>query len=297
MGAANVGDFDYSKVVAFPFGYGKSYTEFSYSNFKAAKEGDRSYALSVDVTNTGSQYSGKETVQFYVSKPYGDYARQNQIQVPSVELVEFGKTKVLAPGETETITVTVDEKYFTSYDVYGAGTYVLMPGDYYVTAAADSHQAVNNILLAKGADAGKLVGTGDAGLAAKFALDLNTEKYAFSDATSNPIVNLFDYGDINRYSGRGGNSVRYYDRADWAGTVSLDRVNGVPKLHATQEMADDILKQCPVEYGIPCPRTASPANIPPWVNLRASAWWICVPTARAIPLIWMILCGIPSSTS
>ncbi len=262
MGSANVGDFDYSQVVAFPFGHGRSYTEFSYGNFKAEKTGDRGYTLSVDVTNTGSQYSGKETVQFYVSKPYGDYAKQNQIQVPAVELVEFGKTKILAPGETETVKVTVDEKYFASYDVYGAGTYVLMPGDYYLTAAADAHQAVNNVLLAKGADAVRLVGAGDQALTAKFNLDLNTEKYAFSDATGNPIVNLFDYGDINRYSGRGDNGVRYYDRADWAGTVSLDRVNGVPKLHATQEMANDILKQCPVEYGIPLPKDGEKTAYP-----------------------------------
>lgn len=262
MGAANVGDFDYTKVVAFPFGYGKSYTDFSYNNFKAVKEGERSYKLSVDVTNTGSTYSGKETVQFYVSKPYGDYARKNQIQVPSVELVEFGKTGILAPGKTETISVTVDEKYFASFDAYGAGTYVLMPGDYYVIAAANAHEAVNSLLLAKGAAPDNMVGTGDASLTAKFALDLNTEKYAYSDATGNPIVSSFDYGDINRYEGRGDNHVNYYDRSNWAGTVSLDRVNGVPVLHATEQMAQDILKQCPVGYNIPIPKDEVEAKYP-----------------------------------
>lgn len=262
MGAANVGDFDYSKVVAFPFGHGLSYTSFSYSNFKAVKQGDRYYKLSVDVKNEGSQYSGKEAVQFYVSKPYGDYAKKNQIQVPSVELLDFGKTRVLAPGQTETLTVTVDEKYFASYDVYGAGTYVIMPGDYYITAAANAHQAVNNVLAAKGAPADKMVGTGDASLTAKFTLDLDTEKYAYSDATGNPIVNLFDYGDINRYSGRGDNSVAYYDRSNWDGTVSLDRVNGVPVLYATEQMAQDILSQCPVGYNIPLPKDSASGEYP-----------------------------------
>lgn len=256
LGAANVGDFDYDKVVAFPFGFGKSYTDFEYSNFKAAKEGDRSYVISVDVKNVGSTYSGKETVQFYVSKPYGDYAKTNQVQVPAVELVEFAKTKVLAPGESQTLTVTVDEKFFASYDAYGAGTYVLMPGEYYLTAAANAHEAVNNVLLAKGADAGKLVGTGSAAMTARFSHSLNTEKYAYSDATGAPIVNLFDHGDINRYSGRGQNSVTYYDRANWAGTVTLDRENGVPVLYATEELAHDILKQCPAGYNIALPKEA-----------------------------------------
>ena len=74
------------------------------------------------------------------------------------------------------------------------------------------------------------------------------------------IESIFGYGDINRYEGRGDNHVNYYDRADWAGTVSLDRVNGVPVLTATPEMAEDILKQCPVEYNKPLPK--SPGEYP-----------------------------------
>lgn len=251
LGAANVGDYDYSEVVAYPFGYGLSYTEFSLTNFSAAKTGDREYTLSVDVTNTGSTYSGKETVQFYIAKPYGEYAQENQIQVPSVELVEFGKTGILAPGQTETLTVTVDEKYFASFDAYGAGTYVLMPGDYYLIAATDAHDAVNNLLAAKGADGSKMVGTGNSALTAQFTYQLDTEKFSTSDATGNEITSLFAYADINRYEGAGDNHVDYYDRANWDGTVSLDRENGVPVLTATQEMADDILKQCPIGYDVP----------------------------------------------
>lgn len=262
MGTAKVGDFNYSDVVAYPFGYGKSYTTFSYSNFSAVKEGERSYKLTVDVTNTGSTYSGKEAVQFYVSKPYGDYAKQNKIQVPSVELLDFGKTKILAPGEKETLTVTVDERFFASFDAYGAGTYVIMPGDYYITAATDAHNAVNNVLAAKGYSGGKMVGTGDASLVQKFTMELDTEKYSVSDATGNPIVSLFDYADINRYEGRGSNSVEYYDRSNWEGTVSLDRVNGVPVLAATQKMAEDILAQCPIEYNMPIPKDSEKTAYP-----------------------------------
>jgi beta-glucosidase len=253
-GAANVGDYDYSQVVAYPFGYGLSYTTFSYDNYKVKKVDERTYQMSVDVTNIGSEYSGKEVVQFYIAKPYGDYAINNKIQVPSVELVEFGKTGNIAPGDTETVTVTVDEKYFTSFDAYGAGTYVLMPGDYYLIAANNSHQAVNNLLAAKGISSSKMVGTGNADMAVKLHYDLDVQKYLISDTTGNPIVSLFDYGDINRYKGRGDNSVEYYNRSNWEGTVSLDRSNGFVILNATQQIADDILSQCPVEYNRPLPK-------------------------------------------
>lgn len=263
MGKANVGDFNYSDVVAYPFGHGLSYTTFEYENFNVSKSGERTYNLSIDVTNTGNTYSGKETVQFYVSKPYGDYAKQNNIQVPSVELVEFGKTGVLAPGAKETLTVSVDEKFFTSYDAYGAGTYVIMGGDYYITAATDAHNAVNNILAAKGFGASSaMVGSGDAELVEKITLSFNDQRYAYSDATGNPITNLFDYGDINRYEGKGDNKVEYYNRDNWAGTVSLDRENGVPVLKATQKLADDILAQCPEEYNKPIPKDAEKTAYP-----------------------------------
>ncbi len=260
-GAANAGDFDYESTVAYPFGYGLSYTEFTYSNFKAVRDG-RTYTLSVDVTNTGDTWSGKEAAQFYVSKPYGDYAKKNGVQVPSVELIEFGKTAVLAPGETETVTVTVDEKYFASYDSHGEKTYVLMDGDYYVTAAPNAHQAVNNVIAAKGVKASGLVGTGDASMTQKFHLDLDKTSYAVSTATGNPITNLFDYVDLNLYEGRGDNSVVYFDRSDWAGTVPTDLEKAIPVLVANETIANEILSQSPVRYNKPLPKDASASAYP-----------------------------------
>ena len=64
-------------------------------------------------------------------------------------LCGFGKTGVIAAGESETITVHVDRRDIASYDAYGHGTYIIEAGDYYFTAATDSHNAVNNILAAK----------------------------------------------------------------------------------------------------------------------------------------------------
>ena len=167
LGAPNVGSYDYEKVVARPFGFGLSYADFALSNVKVDKTGDRDYTVTVTVTNTSDTYSGKYSVPVYVSKPYGSYAKQNNIQVPSVELVDFGKTGVLAPGASEMLTITVDEKYFASYDAYGAKGYVLMDGDYYIAVGGDAHQAVNNVLAAKNADGvavdeGKMVGSAGA---------------------------------------------------------------------------------------------------------------------------------------
>lgn len=99
------------------------------------KSGDREYNVTVTVTNTSETYSGKCSVPVYISKPYGEYAKTNGIQVPSVELVDFGKTQILAPGQSETLTIPVDEKFFASYDAYNAEGYVLMDGN--VTEGAD----------------------------------------------------------------------------------------------------------------------------------------------------------------
>lgn len=244
MGTENVGSFDYSTTVAYPFGFGLSYTEFEFSNFSVEKTDVSTYAVSVDVTNVGDTYSGKEVVQIYVGKPNGDYARENQIQVPSVELVDFGKTDILAPGETQTVTVEVDERYFASYDSYGAGTYVLMDGTYYLTAAVNAHDAVNNILAAKGYSNDKMDAAGNAALTKEFNFGFDDQKYRFSAATGVEIGNLFEFVDMNTYSGKGSNSIRYYDRNDWSGTVSLDQDDYV-KLELTQQMADEMMVQTP----------------------------------------------------
>lgn len=261
LGTPNVGDYDYASVVARPFGYGLSYASFELSDMSVQKSGDREYEVSVTVTNTSDEYSGKCSVPVYVSKPYGDYARENEVQVPSVELVDFGKTGLLAPGESQVLTISVDEKYFSSYDSHGAKGYVLMDGDYYLAVGGDAHEAVNNVLAAKGAngvsiDESKMVGgTGDASLVQKITLGYDDQKYAYSDAVSSldgktheRVTNLFDFADINLYEGRGDNSVEYYSRDNWD-AVSFDMENGHATLTMTEQMAEDIYAQLPEQTG------------------------------------------------
>lgn len=260
MNRENVGDFNYEDVVAYPFGYGLTYADFELSDVSVKKSGDRDYNVSVTVTNTSDTYSGKYSVPVYVSKPYEDYAKENEIQVPSVELVDFAKTDILAPGESETLTMTLDEKYFASYDSHKAKGYILMDGDYHVIVGGSAHDAVNSLIEAKKAggaavDASRMSGEGDASRVVTFHLQYDDQKYAYSDAVSMldgeskvRVTNLFDFADINLYEGRGDNHVDYYSRDHWD-QVSLDQENGHVTLTMTEQMAREEYAQLPAQTG------------------------------------------------
>ena len=216
LGQGNAGEFDYSAEVAFPFGYGLSYSDFVYSNF-AVEDAGESLTVSVDVKND-SAVDGKHTVQIYFQSPYTEYDRLNGVEKASVELCGFDK-KEIAAGTTEHFTISVRKDDLTSYDANQAQTYILDAGDYYFTVGTDAHNAVNNILLAKGAEEGRLIGSGDASLTAKWTVaELDTATYSRSSYTGNPITNQFDNADLNKYEGADGQSVTYLSRADWLGT-------------------------------------------------------------------------------
>lgn len=222
-GAQKAGAFDYKQVVSYPFGYGRSYTAFEYSNFSVTKPG-RDYRVTLDVKNTGS-LAGKEVVQIYLQKPFTDYDRQNGIEKASVELAAFTKTKLLNAGEKISVNLTVDEKYFASFDANSAKTYVVAAGRYYIAAGRDAHDALNNILAAKGyspSNTGdKMDAAGNAALAVPFDKAFDSETYSVSGATGKDIKSLFDFADINRYEGAGTNTVNYMSRTDWQNTVKF----------------------------------------------------------------------------
>lgn len=145
MGAGNAGGYDYAATVAFPFGYGLSYTTFEWSGFSASySSGSDSFTVKVSVKNTGD-VAGKEVVQVYFQSPYTDYDRQNGIEKASVELCGFAKTGLLAPGASETVEIEIPREELACYDRSGARTYILDAGSYYLTAAHDAHEAVNNV--------------------------------------------------------------------------------------------------------------------------------------------------------
>lgn len=134
--------------VAYEFGYGKSYTEFEYSNFKlSSNKFDGKISVSVEVKNTG-KVAGREVVQLYVSAPDG------KLKKPGEELVAFGKTSLLKPGKSEKLSFTIDAKAFASFDE-ASSAWVLEAGNYTLKAGAssknikekDSFTVANNITV------------------------------------------------------------------------------------------------------------------------------------------------------
>lgn len=232
LNQGNAGAYNYDADVAFPFGYGLSYTTFAYSNF-TLKEEESFFVAELDVTNTGD-VDGKHTVQIYFQSPYTQYDADNGVEKASVELCGFDKKEIKA-GRTEHFSIVVNKEDLTSYDANGAGTYIMDAGEYYFTAGTDAHNAVNNILMAKGADSSRMSGTGDATLTAKWTLDtMDTTTYSVSSATGNAITNLFDDADLNKYEGAEGQTVTYLTRSDWEGTFPTTAT-----LYITEQMWAD----------------------------------------------------------
>lgn len=238
LGQGNAGEFDYDSVVAYPFGSGLSYVDFTYSNFKTEEKED-TFDISVDVKNNGSR-TAKHTVQIYFQSPYGEYEKTNAVEKSAVELCGFDK-KEIRSGATVTYNISVKKEDLTSYDHTKAKTYILSEGDYYFTAGTDAHNAVNNILMAKKAegltvDESKMSGTGNASLAAKWnKAEIDTQTYSVSSATGKKITNLFEEADLNKYEGTSGQKITYLTRKDWTGTIPTQKVI----LEITQKMWED----------------------------------------------------------
>ncbi|MBE6610486.1 MAG: hypothetical protein E7634_07440 [Ruminococcaceae bacterium] len=239
MGVGNAGDYaaKYGSEVAFPFGYGLSYTDFTYSDLKVEKgvnsDGETCYNVSVKVTNIGS-VAGKETVQIYLSSPYTQYDIDNGIEKSAVQLIGFGKTSVLAAGASETVTVQVDERDMAAYDAKGKGTYILDAGKYYLTAAADSHAANNNVLASKGfTKADGMDADGNADMVYGWDMEFDSSTYSVS-INGTKIENQLQDADPNAYFGE--NTVKFLSRNDWTGTWPTESV----KLNLIDSMVTEL---------------------------------------------------------
>ena len=135
--AAQEGAIDYDKTVQYPFGYGLSYTEFE-QKMGELEEKDGQISVDVEVTNTGD-VAGKDVVEVYYKPPYTN----GGIEKSSANLIEFAKTDLLQPGESQTVTVTFSIEDMASYDENNAKAYVLEKGDYAISINSDSHTVLD----------------------------------------------------------------------------------------------------------------------------------------------------------
>lgn len=192
MNTENAGAFNYGEEVRYPFGFGLSYTQFEWSDFSVNSSGD-GYTLSVDVSNIGN-HPGKDVVQFYAQSPYTAYDRENGIEKSSVELVGFSKTDELQPGERQKVSVEISRDALKSYDASGQGGYILEAGDYYLTAAHDAHEAINNVLAAKGYGSDSLDAPGHADMTHREVLDEESDDQAVSRQFQDADLRTWDPG-------------------------------------------------------------------------------------------------------
>ncbi|WP_105566935.1 glycoside hydrolase family 3 protein [Microbacterium halophytorum] len=175
------GDEDgYAAAVQYPFGYGLSYTEFSWDAAEPVVD-DESISIDVTVTNTG-ETAGKDVVQAYSSAPYSPGGPEKS----AIELAGSAKTSLLEPGASETVTVTFDVRDMASWVTEGAGAYVLDAGTYDIRIGTDVHTPV-----------------------AEFPIELDEQVYDTDEATGTALENRFGYadGDLTDLS-----------RSDWEGT-------------------------------------------------------------------------------
>ena len=195
--AAADGFIDYDATVQYPFGYGLSYTTFEKS-IEGLSVDDGTVTVSVKVTNTGD-VAGKDVAQVYVNAPY----TKGGIEKAEVVLAGFGKTKLLEPGESQTLEISFNQEDIASYDYSGikaeGGAYVLEAGEYEVRLQDNSHDMLASETFTVDADV--------------IYNDANDGKRASDLVTA---VNRFDdmsYGD----------NLTYVTRADWAGTMPTER--------------------------------------------------------------------------
>lgn len=226
----NVGTFDYSSEVVYPFGYGLSYTTFSYSNFKVTKEA-QSFKVSVDVENDGD-VAGKDAVEIYMRAPYTQYDIDNQVEKSAVKLVGFAKTDVIEAKGKTTVELTIDAENMKSYDSKKAKTYIVDDGNYDFAIGQNSHDALNNILAKDGKSTHDgMTGNGNSSLVYTYRQEsFDSATYATNE-DGTKITNQLDMADLSTYY----NDVTYLSRNNWEGTFPTERNK---KLNPTKAIID-----------------------------------------------------------
>lgn len=216
-GSSTQSAWNYQNEVCYPFGYGLSYTSFEKKLLGVDyDEINNQYLVNVEISNTGD-YAGKAVVQVYAQTPYGDYEKENLVEKSAVSLVGFEKTDVIAPGENVELEVPVDGYFLASYDAKGAEGYILSAGDYFLSVGENAHDALNNILSAKGYGmADGMSAEGDSSMTYQWnQAELDRDKYRISNVNDEvEVTNAFPYADLNYYD----IDFTYLSRSDWDAT-------------------------------------------------------------------------------
>ncbi len=172
-----------------------------------------------------------------MQSPFTEYDKENNIEKASVELVGFAKTSELEAGESETVSIVVDKEEMKTYDAFGYGTFIVDAGDYYFAVGENAHDALNNILVAKGKSTEDgMTYEGNAEYVFSYTVEnLDSTTYAVSQETGNEIVNQFDSADINYYD----SSFEYLSRRDWTGTWPSTYADGA--MSASDDLLADLI--------------------------------------------------------
>lgn len=232
VGSSTGSAWNYDDEVTYPFGYGLSYTTFTQTldDLHVDLENE-TVTAKVTVTNTGS-VAGKDVVQLYVSLPYTDYDKEHGVEKAAVQLLDYGKTAELAPGASETVTITADMQNMASWDSTAdnaAGTkgcYILDAGDYWFTIGNGAHEAVNNVLAAEGQSV-----DGSADKAKSWTLDSFDDTTFATTKNGTAVENQLADMDINSWLP---GTATYMTRSDWESTFPKTYKN----LTASDEMLD-----------------------------------------------------------
>lgn len=232
VGSSTGSAWNYDDEVTYPFGYGLSYTTFEQTldNLNVDLENE-TVTANVTVKNTGS-VAGKDVVQLYVSLPYTDYDKEHGVEKAAIQLLDYGKTAELAPGASETVTITADMQNMASWDSTAdnaAGTkgcYILDAGDYWFTIGNGAHEAVNNVLAAEGQSV-----DGSADKAKSWNLGSQDTTTFATTKNGTAVENQLADMDINSWLP---GTATYLTRADWEGTFPKTYKN----LTASDEMLD-----------------------------------------------------------
>lgn len=210
-GATQGSAWNYGDEMLYTFGHGLSYLDYTQTikSVTVDRSVNGNITAVVEVKNNSNQ-DGKFLTQLYVQQPYTDYDRTNLVEKSAVMFLNSAKVDVAA-GKSKEVTITIPTKYLASYDANNAKTYILDAGDYYFTAAAGAHEAVNSILAAQGKTTADGMDAAGKNAVVSWKLDaLDNTTYAIANDTV--VTNVADDADLNYWLP---GTVTYLTRQDW----------------------------------------------------------------------------------